>query len=40
MYFLSAKSIEAGLHDTTVWTFGMATATRMPSPTLSRHFSP
>jgi len=27
MYFLSAKSIEAGLQDTTVWTFGIATAT-------------
>jgi len=27
MYFLLAKSIEAGLHDTTVWTFGITTAT-------------
>jgi len=27
MYFLSVKSIAAGLHDTTVWTFGIATAT-------------
>ena len=38
MYFLLAKSIEAGLHDTTVWTFGITTATHggMLSPTLSR----
>jgi len=42
MYFLSAKSIEAGLHDTTVRTFGIATAIglRMLTPMLSRHFSP
>jgi len=42
MYFLSATSTEAGLHDTIVWTFGIVTATHrgMLSPTLSRHFSP